>query len=321
MSKAQITIFSGNNAYLPLTEEGITWETQRKNSPSVLRFKVLKDSIISFTEGDAVKLSVDGKDIFYGFVFTKSRDKDHRITVTAYDQLRYFKNTDTYRYENKTATSFIKQLAGDFKLNTGTLEDTKYVIPKRIESDVSLFDMVQNALDETLIQTNKMYVLYDDCGKLTLKNIESMRLNLLIADETAQNFAYESSIDKQTYNRIKLVKETENEIDEQPQEYVITSESANKWGILQYTHKMKNMINLKETAQNLLSLYDKRTRTLSIDNVFGDIRVRAGVSLPIYLNIGDMILNNYMIVESVKHTFKNEEHFMDLTLRGGEFIG
>jgi len=319
LNKAQITIFSGNNAYLPLTEEGITWETQRKNSPSVLRFKVLKDSIISFTEGDAVKLSVDGKDIFYGFVFSKSRDKDHLITVTAYDQLRYFTNTDTYRYENKTAASFIKQLAGDFKLNVGTLENTKYVIPKRIESDVSLFDMVQNALDETLVQTNEMYVLYDDCGKLTLKNIENMRLDLLITDETAQNFSYESSIDKQTYNRIKLVKETEN--DEAAQQYVITSESANKWGILQYTKKIENMINLKETAQNLLSLYDKRTRTLSIDNVFGDIRVRAGVSLPIHLNIGDMILNNYMIVESAKHTFKNEEHFMDLSLRGGEFIG
>lgn len=320
MSKAQITIFSNNNAYIPLTEEGITWETKRKNAPGVLRFKVLKDSIISFTEGDAVKLSVDGKGVFYGFIFTKSRDKDHLITVTAYDQLRYFKNADTYRYENKTAASFIKQLAGDFKLNTGTLEDTGYAIPKRIESDTSLFDMVQNALDETLIQTNKMYVLFDDCGKLTLKNIESMRIDLLITDETAQNFSYESSIDKQTYNRIKIAKETESENEEQ-QEYVITSESTNKWGILQYTHKMKNMINLKETAQNLLSLYDKRTRTLSIDNVFGDIRVRAGVSLPIYLNIGDMILNNYMIVESVKHTFKNEEHFMDLTLRGGEFIG
>lgn len=319
MSKAQITIFNNNNAYIPLVEEGITWETERKNSPSVLRFKVLKDSIISFTEGDAVKLGVDGKDIFYGFVFSKSRDKDHLITVTAYDQLRYFTNTDTYRYENKTAASFIKQLAGDFKLNIGTLENTKYVIPKRIESDVSLFDMVQNALDETLVQTNEMYVLYDDCGKLTLKNIENMRLDLLITDETAQNFSYESSIDKQTYNRIKLVKETENQ--EAAQEYVITSESANKWGILQYTKKIENMINLKETAQNLLSLYDKRTRTLSIDNVFGDIRVRAGVSLPIHLNIGDVILNNYMIVESVKHTFKNEEHFMDLTLIGGEFIG
>jgi len=117
----------------------------------------------------------------------------------------------------------------------------------------------------------------------------------------------------------KILKETEN--DEAAQQYVITSESANKWGILQYTKKIENMINLKETAQNLLSLYDKRTRTLSIDNVFGDIRVRAGVSLPIHLNIGDMILNNYMIVESAKHTFKNEEHFMDLSLRGGEFIG
>jgi hypothetical protein len=27
-----------------------------------------------------------------------------------------------------------------------------------------------------------------------------------------------------------------------------------------------------------------------------------------------------MMVEKVKHTFKNNEHFMDLTLRGGDFV-
>jgi hypothetical protein len=39
------------------------------------------------------------------------------------------------------------------------------------------------------------------------------------------------------------------------------------------------------------------------------------------LDLGDMKVSNFMLVEKVKHTFKLDEHFMDLTLRGGEFVG
>jgi hypothetical protein len=38
------------------------------------------------------------------------------------------------------------------------------------------------------------------------------------------------------------------------------------------------------------------------------------------MNLGDIKLKNFMLVEKVKHTFKLDEHFMELTVRGGEFI-
>ena len=38
------------------------------------------------------------------------------------------------------------------------------------------------------------------------------------------------------------------------------------------------------------------------------------------LELGDIITNNYLMVEKVTHNFKGDEHFMDLTLIGGEFI-
>lgn len=43
-------------------------------------------------------------------------------------------------------------------------------------------------------------------------------------------------------------------------------------------------------------------------------------SIVVKLNLGDVSLQNFMLVEKVKHNFKNELHTMDLTLRGGEFI-
>jgi len=52
----------------------------------------------------------------------------------------------------------------------------------------------------------------------------------------------------------------------------------------------------------------------------GDPRVRAGSMVVINLALGDMNVKNFMLVERVTHKFKLDEHFMDLTLRGGEFI-
>ncbi len=39
------------------------------------------------------------------------------------------------------------------------------------------------------------------------------------------------------------------------------------------------------------------------------------------LDLGDMKLKNFMLVESCRHTYKESMHWMDLTLRGGEFVG
>ena len=136
---------TGNKAYIPIVEEGIEWTTERRSTPGKLTFKVLKDDIINFQEGAAVRLKVNGVPVFFGFVFTKKRDKDQIITVTAYDQLRYLNNKDTYVYENKTASQLVKMIAADFSLNVGTVEDTGFVIASRVEDNTSLFDMIENA--------------------------------------------------------------------------------------------------------------------------------------------------------------------------------
>lgn len=169
MNNLQILIQHGNKVYEAIVEEGVELESERKGSPAKLTFTILKDNIIEFEEGDAVRLTVDDKNIFYGFVFTKGRDKTKAIKVTAYDQLRYFTNKDTYTYTNKTASQVIKMLASDFSLNEGTIEDTEYVIASRCESNKTLFDIAQNALDLELQNKKEMYVLYDDFRKNMFK--------------------------------------------------------------------------------------------------------------------------------------------------------
>ena len=60
---------TGTKAYLPAVEEGIEWLTERRGVPGKLTFKLLKDDTLDFSEGSAVRLKVDGDNIFYGFVF------------------------------------------------------------------------------------------------------------------------------------------------------------------------------------------------------------------------------------------------------------
>ena len=316
---------SGSKAYIPVVEEGIEWSTERRSTPGKLTFSVVKDSTISFEEGAAVRLKVNGTSIFFGFVFSKKRDKDGVISVTAYDQLRYLNNKDTYVYENKTASQLVKMIAEDFSLNLGTMEDSGFVIASRVEENTSLFDMIENALDLTLQNNKEMFVLYDDFGKLTLKNISSMYVGkndsyLLIDEETGENFEYTSSIDSDTYNKIKLTFDNE---DTGKREVYIAKDTShiNEWGVLQYFDTLSEGENGQAKADALLKLYNSKTRNLKITNAIGDTRVRAGSMVAVKLDLGDIKVSNFMLVEKVKHTFKLDEHFMDLTLRGGEFVG
>lgn len=315
---------SGSKVYQPAAEEGVEWTTERRGTPGKLVFRVLPDGIPDFSEGCPVRLCVDGDRVFFGFVFKQQRTRDRIITVTAYDQLRYLKNKDTKVYERKTASQFIGMVADDYQLNTGTLENTGYVIPSRVEENTSLFEMIENALDLTLANTGEMFILYDDFGKLTLKSLASMYVGvpgayLMIDEETGENFDYTSSIDDSTYNKIKLAYDNENT---GKRDVYIAQDSANinRWGILQYFDTLQKGENGRIKADALLSLYNKKTRNLKITNALGDNRVRAGSMVVINLDLGDVRLKNFMLVEKCRHIYKEGEHWMDLTLRGGEFV-
>lgn len=315
----ELLIQNGNSIYMPSIKEGVTWTTERKGMPGKLIFTAVNDDVLNFEEGNAVRVKYNGEKVFYGFVFTKKPSIRKETKTTAYDQLRYFKNKDTYAYTNKTATQLIKMIAQDFKLNVGDLEDTEYNITSRIEDNQTLFDIIQNALDMTLRNRKKMYVLYDNFGRLVLKNVETMKLNLLIDEETGESYDYSSSIDSGVYNKIKLAHENK---ETGKREIYIAQDSSNinKWGVLQYTENIENVEVGALKAQSLLELHNQKARRLSVKKAFGDIRARAGASVVVMLDLGDAKVKNYMMIEKATHTFKESSHTMDLTLRGGGFI-
>lgn len=317
----EILIQNGGVIMMPVLVDEVTLEWSRSGSPGTLKFICAKNNGLSFNEGNPVSFRYNGKNVFFGYVFEKSRSDKYKIAVTVYDQLRYLKNKGTYAYANKKYSEVLQMIAKDVNLSCGTIEDTTYVIPKRID-DGTLFDILGNASDETLIKKGKLFVLYDEFGKLQLKNIESMMLPILIDEDTTGEYKYTTSIDKDVYNRVILA--SDNDETGERELYVANDASLQrKWGVLQHYDTMSGASSalLKETAAQLLKYHGKLRRTLTLNKVMGDIRVRGGSSVVVKFNLGDLLIQNYMVVEKVKHTFVNGLHTMNLDVSGikGEF--
>lgn len=304
--------------YEPPVLDDFTLTLERKGTPGKLTFTLLRNQDVDFVEGDAVRFRISRTWMFYGWIFEKTTDAEGNIKCTCYDQIRYLKNKDTYVYENKSASELIKMIAKDFNLKCGSIADTKYKIAQKIEEDKSLIDIILNALDETLAMTGKLYVLYDEFGKLTLKNIEDMAFDLVIDNSTIEDFTYKSSIDDEVYNQIKLAypnKETGK------YDIYMTkdSKSIQQWGVLQYYEKIEDPTYGVAMAEELLKLYNKTKRSITIKDAFGDVRVRAGTRIIVNLDLGDYKLKSYMVIESMKHIYKDGRYTMDLTLINKDF--
>ena len=330
----QLSIMTSNEkGFIPCIPDGIVWTLDRQGAPGKLEFKVMQDDTLDFEEGACVQFRYGDLDLFKGYVFSKKQDRDKIVSVTAYDQLRYFKNKDVYQFINIKASDILKRIAGDFKLTVGDVEDTVYEIPRLRCSNETLFDIMGKALMHTYLYAKndsgevlkKAYNLYDDFGKICLKEVGSLDVPLLVDSETAGNFSFETSIDKGTYNKVKLYEDNK---DEGKRNIYIAENTANqnRWGILQRTETVntKRCMGPSEKAKRILDTCNYAKKSLSISNALGDCRVRAGSRIWISLTVKDSSsdLGNgkktvQMMVESVKHKFTNDYYVMDLTLKGG----
>lgn len=316
-----IRLLAGESPIIePVVSGEVKWTLERKGVPGKLTFTAVQDEALKLEEGMPTALSVDGKNLFYGFIFTRKRGKDGTVSVTAYDQLRYLKNEDAVNYQDKTAGELIRMLAEDFQLSCGEIADTGTIIKAYGEESVTLFDAILDALDETMQATGNLYILYDDFGKLTLKKAGDLQSHLLLDAETAEDYSYTSSIDSNTYNRIKL---TYADKDAGKRSVFLTQDSGNigKWGVLQYHEDLSSKEGAAAKAEALLAYYNRVVRKLTFKNALGDPSIRAGSTVGVSLQLDDMTIQNYMMVEKVVHTFSDNAHLMDLTLIGGDFVG
>src|SRR5690625_3313263 len=184
-----------------------------------------------------------------------------------------------------------------------------------VEDGQSLIDIIDKALALTLINADLNYVLYDDFGSLTLRNIEDMLVDFYIGDDSLlHNYRYSRSIDSDTYNKIKVYQD--NEETGRREIYVAQdSGSITRWGTLQlYQQADENMnaAQIEQMVDTLIQIKNRETKTLKLDCV-GDVRVRAGCYVPIVID--EYNINQPFVVDEVSHRWNGSDHQMQVTLK------
>ncbi len=290
----------------------ITYTDSFNDGCSSLNFSYIDDDL-RIANGSVIRFKYNDTNIFFGYVFKSKKGKGKEITVTAYDQLRYLKAKDTMVVDDITLGALIKKGCVRFNLKPGNIADTKYKLPTSIKDDKTWLDIFYDGVDDTFLGTGKKYSIRDEFGSIALRDLEDLKLNLIIGDESlCYDYDYEKSIDNNTYNQIKLVKE--NEKSGRLDVFIAQdSDSFRRWGILQYFEKEDKSMNdaqIKSKAEALLGLYNREEESLDLP-CLGDTRVRAGTS--ILTSIADIEIDKRLIVNKVTHEFL-PIHTMDLEL-------
>lgn len=298
--------------------------TNRMDSPGKLTFTVLEQNGISIPEGSSVDMAVDGVRMFHGYVFTAEQNRDGEVEYTAYDQLRYLKANASYVFEAMTLSQIIQQIAADFGLVCGAMEDTGYAFPCLIKENESCLDIIFDALAETIYMTGKIYVFYDDAGALTLTEARNMLSPTLIGDGSlATDFTYKRDIDSDTYNRVKLVR-ANSETGRADTYIVEDSDTIAKWGLLQYYDQVDENMNaaqIEQMCMQYLQYYNRVVQTLTID-ALGLPGLRAGMIIPIRLgSVQSLAVSRLLLAEKVTHSFDGDDHTMSIEVKDFQNLG
>ena len=317
LQKTELVIASKAGGMIEISGlvESCEWVTNRTGQPGKFTFTYLKDKDVTFTEGDVLRFSVDGQVQFYGWVFTRSETRWGEVSVTCYDRLRYLKANASYTFYSQSAGDILRQIAGDLQLDVGTVEDTGYKLPSLVEQDQTCLDILQTAIEQTLLNTGRVFVLYDDGQGLALQEAANMMSDVVIGDRSLlTDYTYTTDIDKQTYNSIKLVRPNEEtgRADVYIQE---DSGTIGQWGLLQLYQKVggdANEAQIKAQAAATLEYYNRVLKTLKISSL-GVPGLHAGQMILVKADgMGDTGVSQYVMLERVSHRWENGVHTMDL---------
>ena len=315
------------SGYYELRAESIAHTTNRTGSAGKLEIELFKTPELAFYEGDMVTLYIDYLPIFKGYVFKKKKNEKGKLTVTCYDQLRYLKAKQSYIISGMTATDVLRRAASDFRLELGDIADAGYVLAPYVEEDKEVFEILTTALNKTFIATNKMFVVYDCFGRLTLKAVKDMAAEYIEDDGTrylcaigdksfVTGYDYTTSIDDETYNYIKIVRP--NESTGGADTYVYNDEdSIGRWGLLQLYHKADKDMNeaqVMELGHTMLEHHNRVRSTFKVE-CLGILGVIAGNTIAV--DIADVGEAERLVIDKCTHTFKSGGHTMSLELITG----
>ncbi len=322
-----VTLRNANGKVYDLTNlaYNISYYTDIEGQAGKLSFYLTKDDINNIDlqwknsnlyVGDEIYFSNDRNMIFKGYVFTVGVDGTNVTKVTAYDQLRYFKNEDTLQSNDCKASDLFKELCARALVNKGqykVVTPSNETIPSKVFHKKSYYKIMEEVINDTLVAEGKVYYLIDNAGVLEFNSLDNSDTDVVIGEKSLlTGYKYEVDIDKNTYN--KVIMEKGNETDGYTKVLVAQSkETIRKWGLLQKVIKVDdNIIDsvIKQYAETFLAVSNKPNTTMTL-SALGDDRIRAGKMFTFKLSrLG--IDERKMYVKTCTHKYNADVHTMEL---------
>ena len=315
---------TGQN-YSDITDivEAFRLSTSIGNQAAKLEMNIIGDGA-AFELGSRVQIFDGDNGIFEGWLFSVSMNNDIRFHAVCYDQTRYLRNVDTLVYKEKTLSDIFSDICSRYDLQSGTVDRSTYTIPPEVYEGKSLWDVLQECVDQTLAYEKRLFIIRDVFGRLELRDIVNLRTDFVIDDENvALGYDYSVGIDKNSFNQVKLGFEDEA-ASERKWGIVQNSAYIDQWGLLQKYELLKQKLTVEELdrkAQQMLDYYCRPTREVSLQ-CFGDFRISAGVGVNLELErVSAFKGMNRFYVTSCEHSVTCDKHVMNLRLAVDGFGG
>ncbi|TQI69011.1 hypothetical protein [Clostridium sp. KNHs216] len=304
-----------NNQDISEIAGAVKHETRWNDGPGKLTFEYPVAKAGRYANGTVATFQHDGSNIFYGWLFN-TKQSGKKYSCTCYDQLRYFKGSNSLMRPVTTLSDWVNTVALDCgdRIRLGTIESTEVKLGKYLFDNKTRLDMVYQSIQDNLIANGYWYVFRDNFGALELRDVYNLRLPIVIGDGSlAKDFDYEKSIDDDTYNYVKVAKD---DSEKGVRNVYVSQDSTSiaKWGKLMIYDKVSADLNdtqLASRANRLLSVKNRETEKLSIE-CMGDNRIFAGNSIRAL--ISDAGIDKWAVVDACTHEFKKDSHSMKLDL-------
>lgn len=313
-----------NTSYQELVVEDVTWSGARWKSPRKLEVNcVVKQGSNKFTnptEGDTILFKWKKKELFRGTVFKRSYPSGNVVRIVAYDLLRYLsRNEDVYAFSNVTLSDMVRRICNDFGIPTGTVSNTSHRFKKMLFlDDTPLLEMMIKGIRDTRAQTDKLYYVKADKGKVHLVQYpDPNTLKVLSTDSNVMDYTYETSIEE-TATQVKV----RTVINDKVYTRSATDRTGqNKFGQLQYVETAATELNMAQLQQRATTRLNQKKgvkRTLDSLNALGDPTVIS--SMPIRIEIPELGLKMKMYVDTDTHMFSGAKHTMSLNVVDRNYV-
>ncbi len=292
----------------------VQWTDTVAYRPGCLMLELI-DPTIRLSHGGRIQLYSDGVGLFSGFIMYISCGSDGRMTVYAYDQRRYLNNMDMRSFSYASSSEIFTKICEDLQLPYQVRDPSTYKLGTILGDRRSNFSILEEALEETALQSGQKFLLRDCFGKLEHVHTDSLQSNLLLGDnDLLTEYQYTSDIRQNTYNAILLV---QNNDQKQTRYLAENPQKIAAWGRLQYIESADGTLNqaqVQERAERLLQEKCREKKSLRLQ-ALGDLRIYAGCSF--YLSAEALVkqgiaAGSRVMALSCTHDFWPDSHMMSI---------